>query len=94
MDENRTMTLLSFKNKVTFAKCNNVKCSNFTTNHDLSGSWCMDACIIESESGQRVTDKELLQMKVNHDWDMTDFEKSEIKKLEIVKDLFYVPCWD
>ena len=36
------MTLLSFKNKVTFAKCNNKKCSNFTTNHDLSGSWCMD----------------------------------------------------
>ena len=88
------MTLLSFKNKVTFAKCNNKKCSNFTTNHDLSGSWCMDECFIEFETGEKITHRELLQMKVNHDWDMTDFEKSEIKHLQIVKDLFYVPCWD
>ena len=86
MDENRTMTLLSFKNKVTFAKCNNVKCSNFTTNHDLSGSWCMDECFIESESGQRITHRELLEMKVDYDWSLDDFEKSEIKDLQIVKD--------
>ena len=86
MDENRTMTLLSFKNKVTFAKCNNVKCSNFTTNHDLSGSWCMDECFIESESGERITHKELLEMKVDYDWSLDDFEKSEIKDLQIVKD--------
>ena len=59
------MTLLSFKNKVTFAKCNNVKCSNFTTNHDLSGSWCMDECFIEFETGEKITHRELLQMKVS-----------------------------
>ena len=80
------MTLLSFKNKVTFAKCNNVKCSNFTINHDLSGSWCMDECFIESESGERITHKELLEMKVDYDWSLDDFEKSEIKDLQIVKD--------
>ena len=54
----------------------------------------MDECFIEFETGEKITHRELLQMKVNHDWDMTDFEKSEIKHLQIVKDLFYVPCWD
>jgi len=79
------MTLLSFKNKVTFAKCNNKKCSNFTTNHDLSGSWCMDECFIESESGERITHIELLEMKVDYDWSLNDFEKSEINQLQIIK---------
>jgi hypothetical protein len=80
------MTLLDFKNKTTIAKCDNKKCSNFTTNHDLHGSWCMDECFIENESGERITHIELLKMKVDYDWDMTDHEKSEIKHLQIVKD--------
>ena len=80
------MTLLSFKNKVTLTKCDNVKCSNFTTNHDLNGSWCMDECFIDFESGQRITHRELLEMKVDYDWSLDDFEKSEIKDLQIVKD--------
>lgn len=43
------------------AHCNNKNCSNFTTNHDLAGSWCCDACFVESECGERPTDEELEQ---------------------------------
>jgi hypothetical protein len=46
----------------------------------------MDECFIHFESGQRITHRELLEMKVDYDWDMNDFEKSEIKDLQIVKD--------
>ncbi len=34
---------------VLFAKCDNEPCLNFTTRHDLAGSWCCDECIISSE---------------------------------------------
>tara|TARA_R110002073_G_scaffold4391_1_gene29019 strand:+ start:898 stop:1071 length:174 start_codon:yes stop_codon:yes gene_type:complete len=46
----------------------------------------MDECFIHFESGQRITHRELLEMKVDYDWSLDDFEKSEIKDLQIVKD--------
>jgi len=45
----------------------------------------MDECFIESESGERITHIELLEMKVDYDWSLNDFEKSEINQLQIIK---------
>lgn len=65
--------------------CQNKTCFNFSSKHDLSGTWCQDECFIESESGQKITHIELLEMKVDYDWDLDDFEKIEIEKLGITK---------
>ena len=35
--------------KLCLAKCDNDRCFNFTTRHDLAGSWCSDNCVIEYE---------------------------------------------
>jgi len=53
---------------VVFAKCNNERCSNFTTVHDLNGSWCCPECFIQSESGERPTRDEYNKMKMEYDW--------------------------
>ena len=39
---------------VCFAKCDNEKCNNFTTNHDLSGSWCSSECWIIGACGEKI----------------------------------------
>ena len=68
-------------------KCYNKKCLNFSSNHDLSGTWCSDECFIESESGTRPTHKEVLQTKVNYDWTLDKFERREIEILGMEKNL-------
>ena len=65
--------------------CQNKGCLNFTSNHDLAGSWCQDVCFMESESGIRLTRQEELEMKVDYDWDLDEFERADIQKLCIVK---------
>lgn len=65
--------------------CQNRRCQNFTSNHDLGGSWCQDECFMENESGQRITHIELLEMKVDYDWDLSKSEIEEIRKYGIVK---------
>jgi hypothetical protein len=65
-------------------KCYNKTCYNFTTNHDLAGTWCCNECFIESENPEleRLTRKELLDMKVKYDWDLDEFEKKELEALK------------
>lgn len=66
--------------------CWNPKCSNFTTNQDLNGTWCCDECFIEVESqNPRITRRELLEMKVDYDWTMNKHEIREAKKMNITK---------
>jgi hypothetical protein len=77
---------------VKMVKCNNEKCLNFSSNHDLSGTWCCDECFIESESGNRPTHDEVLQMKVNYDWDLNQYEIVEIEKYRISKKLYHYCC--
>ncbi len=75
---------------VTFAKCDNDKngCNNFTTNHDLAGSWCSKECFMQHESYDKikVTRKELLQLMLNWSWDMDRFERKEVYELRLVKE--------
>ncbi len=54
---------------LTVAKCNNEKCNNFTTNHDLAGSWCSISCIEEAETGER-PDKQWLEKYLEHNGEM------------------------
>lgn len=51
-------------------KCYNKTCYNFTSNHDLSGTWCSEECFIQSENPElpRLTRKELLDMKEKYGW--------------------------
>lgn len=67
-------------------KCQNPLCYNFTSNHDLGGTWCCNECFIEVESqAPRITRRELYEMKVDYDWDLEEWEKSEIAKMGIKK---------
>ena len=70
---------------ITINHCQNKNCFNFTSKHDLSGTWCQDECFIESESGERISHMELLEMKVDYDWDLNKFERAEIEKYQIKK---------
>lgn len=65
------------------AKCDNAKngCQNFTTNHDLAGSWCCSECFCQHESGERPTRKQFLQSILNWKWDLEDWQIAEIKHL-------------
>lgn len=65
--------------------CQLKTCSNFTSNHDLGGLWCSNECFIEFETRERITRRELLEMKVKYDWDLDESEKLEIKEMNIVK---------
>ncbi len=65
--------------------CQNKTCFNFTSKTDLSGSWCQDECFFKGEFDQTITHLELLEMKVDYDWTLDEFEKIEIKKYCIVK---------
>ncbi len=56
-----------------FAKCTNDKCSNFTTTHDLAGSWCSISCIVEFETGER-PDQNWLTKYLFHNGDCEDRE--------------------
>jgi len=68
--------------------CWNKKCYNFTTNQDLNGTWCCDECFIETESqNPRITRRELLEMKVDYDWDMDRHEKRQVQEMNITKSL-------
>lgn len=70
---------------ITINHCQNPKCFNFTSKHDLSGTWCSDECFIEFESGQKISHLELLEMKVDYDWDLNRFERVKIEKYQIKK---------
>lgn len=67
--------------------CQNPTCFCFASDShiDLNGAWCSDECFIEFESGTRPTRRELLEMKVDYDWDLDEFEKQEVIKMNIVK---------
>ncbi len=73
------------KNRLKQNHCQNDKCYNLSNKLDLSGNYCQDECFIESESGERVTRKELLEMKVDYDWEMDKFEIQQVQDMGIVK---------
>lgn len=67
--------------------CQNPKCFCFCSEShiDLGGAWCCDECFIEFETGTRPTRRELLETKVDYDWDMNPFEIAEAKAMNIEK---------
>lgn len=69
------MTLLKWKDNTAYAKCNNKLCNNFTTSHDLNGSWCSHICFVQNELDyeQRMTIPEIKEMliKAGYDEDWT-----------------------
>lgn len=80
------------------AKCDNAKngCNNFTTNHDLSGSWCCPECFVQHEdpSQQRMTRTEYYQYAVRNKWDLDDNQVYEAWKLGVIKGLHHYSCED
>lgn len=64
--------------------CMNPQCQNFTSSHDLSGTWCQAECFIESESGEpRPTREEYLQMTIDYGWYLDEDEIREANELGI-----------
>lgn len=64
--------------------CMNTLCQNFTSSHDLSGTWCQAECFIEFESGEpRQTREEYLQMIIDYGWYLDEDERREADRLGI-----------